>query len=201
MPPIQSDKYQCRIYCDFLLMMGTWMPETCREETEINIFKQNCAPSWITCETDNSPCLAEVKNACRCNISAPYVFMARYLFDSAQGQLYSNFTLAVSKGAEFIAAIFLIIRTVLHTVTATGCTWPPFRYVMHELNSRDTLKILRHPIKIVIVNSESIRNFLIREWFTGSTLFTACVVLNYFKTAYNSCSECDFLHAFSVLCV
>ena len=32
-PPIQSDKYQCRIdTAIFLLMMGTWMPETCREE-------------------------------------------------------------------------------------------------------------------------------------------------------------------------
>ena len=32
-PPVQSDKYQCRIdTAIFLLMMGTWMPETCREE-------------------------------------------------------------------------------------------------------------------------------------------------------------------------
>jgi len=32
-PPIQSDKYQCHIDTTiFLLMMGTWMPETCREE-------------------------------------------------------------------------------------------------------------------------------------------------------------------------
>jgi hypothetical protein len=32
-PPIQSDKYQCRIdTAIFLLMIGTWMPETCREE-------------------------------------------------------------------------------------------------------------------------------------------------------------------------
>ena len=32
-PPIQSDKYQCRLdTAIFLLMMGTWMPETCREE-------------------------------------------------------------------------------------------------------------------------------------------------------------------------
>ena len=32
-PPIQSDKYQCRMdTAIFLLMMGTWMPETCREE-------------------------------------------------------------------------------------------------------------------------------------------------------------------------
>ena len=31
--PIQSDKYQFRIdTAIFLLMMGTWMPETCREE-------------------------------------------------------------------------------------------------------------------------------------------------------------------------
>jgi hypothetical protein len=78
--------------------------------------------------------------------------MARYLFDSAQGQLYAHFTL--TEGAEFIAAIFLIIPTVLHTVTVTDCTWPPFLYVMHELNSRDKLKILRHPINIVILNSE-----------------------------------------------
>ena len=29
-------------------MMGTWMPETCREEKQINKYiKQNCAPSWI----------------------------------------------------------------------------------------------------------------------------------------------------------
>ena len=28
-------------YSNFLLMMGTWMPETCR------YIKQNCAPSWI----------------------------------------------------------------------------------------------------------------------------------------------------------
>ena len=29
-PPIQSDKYQCRIDAAvFLLMMGTWMSETC----------------------------------------------------------------------------------------------------------------------------------------------------------------------------
>jgi hypothetical protein len=28
--------------------MGTWMPETCREEKQINkCFKQNCALSWI----------------------------------------------------------------------------------------------------------------------------------------------------------
>jgi len=82
--------------------------------------------------------------------------MARYLFDSAQGQLffYTHFNLTVSKGAEFIAAIFLIIPTVLHTATVTDCTWPRFHCVMHELNSRDTLKILRHPIKIVILNSE-----------------------------------------------
>jgi hypothetical protein len=80
--------------------------------------------------------------------------MARYLFNSAQGQLYTNFTLAISTGAEFIAVIFPIIPTLLHTVTVTDCTWPPFRYVMHELNSRDTLTFLRHPIKIVIVNSE-----------------------------------------------
>jgi len=33
-------------------MMGTWMPETCREETYINIFKQKCAPSWIICDMD-----------------------------------------------------------------------------------------------------------------------------------------------------
>jgi len=32
-PPIRSDKYQCRKdTAIFLLMMGTWMPETCREE-------------------------------------------------------------------------------------------------------------------------------------------------------------------------
>jgi len=32
-PPIQCDKYQCRIdTVIFLLMMGTWMPETRREE-------------------------------------------------------------------------------------------------------------------------------------------------------------------------
>ena len=32
-PPIQIDKYQCLIdTAIFLLMMGTWMPETCREE-------------------------------------------------------------------------------------------------------------------------------------------------------------------------
>jgi hypothetical protein len=32
-PPIQSDKYQCRKDTTiFLLMMGTWMPETCKEE-------------------------------------------------------------------------------------------------------------------------------------------------------------------------
>jgi len=32
-PPIQSDKYQLRIdTAIFLLMMGTWMHETCREE-------------------------------------------------------------------------------------------------------------------------------------------------------------------------
>ena len=38
-PPIQSD--QCRIYTAiFLLMMGTWMPETCREEKYINILKR-----------------------------------------------------------------------------------------------------------------------------------------------------------------
>jgi len=80
--------------------------------------------------------------------------MARYLFDSAQGHLYTHFTLTVSKEAEFITAIFLIIPTVLHTVAVTDCTWPRFRYVMHELNSRDTLKILRHPVKIVISNSE-----------------------------------------------
>jgi len=80
--------------------------------------------------------------------------MAWYLFDSTQGQLYTHFTLTISQGAEFIAAMFLIIPTVLHNVTVTDCTWPPFRNVMHELNSRDTLKILRHPIKIVIVNYE-----------------------------------------------
>ena len=80
--------------------------------------------------------------------------MARYLFDSAQGYLYTHFTLTVSKGAELIAVTFLIIPTVLHTVTVTDCTWPHFRYVMHELNARDTFKILRHPIKIVILNSE-----------------------------------------------
>ena len=33
MPPILSDKYQCRKdTAIFLLMMGTWMPETRREE-------------------------------------------------------------------------------------------------------------------------------------------------------------------------
>jgi hypothetical protein len=33
-PPNQSDKYQCRIdTVIFSLMMGTWVPETCREET------------------------------------------------------------------------------------------------------------------------------------------------------------------------
>ena len=32
-PPIQSDKYQCRIDTAILLLtIGTWMPETCREE-------------------------------------------------------------------------------------------------------------------------------------------------------------------------
>ena len=32
-PPVQSDKHQCRTdTAIFLLMMGTWMPETCREE-------------------------------------------------------------------------------------------------------------------------------------------------------------------------
>ena len=31
--PIQSDKHQRRIdTVNFLLMMGTWIPETCREE-------------------------------------------------------------------------------------------------------------------------------------------------------------------------
>lgn len=89
----------------------------------------------------------------------------------------------------------------LRAVTVTDCTWSRSRYVMRELNSRDTLKILRHPIKIVILNSEQIRNLLIREWITASALFTACVVLNHFKTALDSCSECDFLGEFSVLCV
>jgi hypothetical protein len=42
----------CR-YSNFPLMMGTWMPETCREEKWINIFKQNCVPSWIICEMFN----------------------------------------------------------------------------------------------------------------------------------------------------
>jgi len=80
--------------------------------------------------------------------------MVRYLFDSAQEHLYTHFNLTFSKKAEFIAAIFLLILTVLNTVAVTDCTWPPFRYVMHELNSRGTLKILQHPIKIVISNSE-----------------------------------------------
>jgi len=32
-PPTQSDKYQCRIdTAIFFSMMGTWMPETYREE-------------------------------------------------------------------------------------------------------------------------------------------------------------------------
>ena len=52
-PTVQSDKYQCRIdTVVFLLMMGTWMPKTCREEIQINIFTQNCAPSWIICESE-----------------------------------------------------------------------------------------------------------------------------------------------------
>jgi hypothetical protein len=33
MPPIQSDKYQCRTdIAIFPLMMGTWMPKTCKEK-------------------------------------------------------------------------------------------------------------------------------------------------------------------------
>ena len=41
-PPTQSDKYHCRIdtASNFLLMMGAWMPETCREEKQINILNR-----------------------------------------------------------------------------------------------------------------------------------------------------------------
>jgi hypothetical protein len=40
-PPKQSDKYQCRIdTAIFPLIMGTWMPETCREEKYINILNR-----------------------------------------------------------------------------------------------------------------------------------------------------------------
>jgi len=43
-PPIQSDKYQCRIDTTiFLLMMGTWMPETCKGREINQYIKQNCA--------------------------------------------------------------------------------------------------------------------------------------------------------------
>ena len=30
----------CSRYSNFLLMMGAWMPETCREETKINILNR-----------------------------------------------------------------------------------------------------------------------------------------------------------------
>ena len=44
-PQMQIDKHQCRIDpVIFLLMMGTWMPETCWNRNKY--IKQNCAPSW-----------------------------------------------------------------------------------------------------------------------------------------------------------
>ena len=36
-------------YSNFLLMMGTWMPKTCRE---VKYVKQNCAPSWTYLEDE-----------------------------------------------------------------------------------------------------------------------------------------------------
>jgi hypothetical protein len=37
-PPIQSDKYQCRKDTSiFLLMMGTWLPETCRVNRTVHL--------------------------------------------------------------------------------------------------------------------------------------------------------------------
>ena len=39
-PSIQSENYQCRIDTDVLLMMDTYLPETCRE-VEINILRSS----------------------------------------------------------------------------------------------------------------------------------------------------------------
>jgi hypothetical protein len=102
-------------------------------------------------EADHSACVAEIKNACRCTVSAlASLWLGTYQIKHKEK--CTNFTL--TGGIIFRSHVSHYLDCATHIVTITDCTWSRCRCAMHELNSSDAQKILRRSLTSVILNSE-----------------------------------------------